>query len=90
MNVAAISCFMLLVQTLLHQPNSSPLGSGEMTGLVCASCLRTRSVPQLCRGPAMWLSLWDAVLSFEPTSTCPTWFIECSLGGWPLPLLDCW
>ena len=30
-----------------------------LTGLACAPCLRTRSVPWLCRGPARRLSLWE-------------------------------
>ena len=31
-----------------------------LIGRACASCLRTRSVPWLCRGPARRLSLWEA------------------------------
>jgi len=33
-----------------------------LTGRVCASCWRTRSVPRRCRGPARRLSLWESEL----------------------------
>ena len=52
-----------LVQSFLHQFVSPLRGCVEMSGLACASCLRTRSAPRLCRGPAVRLSLWDAALS---------------------------